>query len=65
MATPLGHSRDYMRLVASQLEPEINASLSNVTDNDAMILRHYEASQRSAIAKLRRAQFHTIKGDKV
>lgn len=54
MALPLGHERDYMRLVASQLElPQP--------------VRHAEAlrlQRDNRLALDNRAQFRLIKGDK-
>jgi hypothetical protein len=67
MTQPLDHAQEYMRLVSSQLKPTYGAianegprdSLSQLIE-DANILRRYEASQREAIAKLRRNRFAIV-----
>lgn len=55
MTLPLNHGRDYMRLIASQLElPE------PVRHADALRLQNIERMAQSA-----RKQFTLIKGDKI
>ena len=68
MSLPLGHTRDYMRLVSSQLSipqtQEIDAMMmrDSLTDIIAanLALKQYETARRAAIAMGRRMRFAVV-----
>jgi hypothetical protein len=64
MTLPLGHGREFMRLVSSQLAPSVPhvPPTDSLTETVAAILalKLYETARRAAIAGLRRKRFAIV-----